>query len=290
MSSTERASLYAQAAVDVASALCSSMIVSPFILTIDKAIVEAAAGHRTLWSAIVSGTSHIVRRPNKALLANPAYWMITGVYAVTYTAANLIDSAASYMSASPTVHGAAKLFGTTAINTTACIAKDVAFARRFGAVQGGPMPLVTVGLFGARDLLTMGSAFTVPPVLASALHSGGVARRTADDAAQIISPISLQVVCAPIHLLGLNFYNAPVATAAERFAAVARTAPQTTIAYAIRMAPAFGIGGVMNTTLTTNGHEAVRRHFSSSTALDVRADCAPVAMAHLALKRIPTAH
>ena len=212
--------------------------------------------------------------------------------ALAAAAANLIDTVASYTAASPGVHGAAKLFGTTAVNTTACIAKDVAFARRFGAVQGGPMPLTTIACFGVRDLITIGSAFTVPPMLASALHSTGVERRTAEDAAQVVSPISLQVLCAPIHLLGLNFYNAPLATAAERASAVLRMAPQTTVAYAVRMAPAFGIGGVMNTTLTSSGRDVVRRHYAGLTE---RASELPLGGANGAaaslrfpLKRVPT--
>ena len=80
------------AAVDVGSAAISSLMVSPFILTIDKAIVEAAAGHRTLWSAIYSGTVDMLRRPNHALLRNPAYWMVAGVYGVTYGAITVPNS------------------------------------------------------------------------------------------------------------------------------------------------------------------------------------------------------
>ena len=128
------------------------------------------------------------------------------------------------------------------------------------------MPLATVGLFGARDLLTIASAFTVPPLLASALASGGVPPRRAEDAAQIVSPVAMQAVCAPLHLLGLNLYNMPTASAAERLAAVWRTTPQTTVAYALRMAPAFGIGGVMNASLTRSGHDAVRRHYGGGGA------------------------
>ena len=250
------------AAIDVGSAVISSLAVSPFILIIDKAIVEAAAGHRSLRSAIFSSTVDVLRRPNQALVRNPAYWMVAGVYAATYAAANLIDTVSSYTAASPTLQSTAKLLGTTAVNTTSCIAKDVAFARRFGAVQGGPMPYATVAFFGLRDLITIGSAFTVPPVLAQCLQSTGVGHRTAEDAAQLISPISLQVLCAPLHLLGLNLYNVPLATAAERAAAVARMAPQTTIAFAVRTAPTFGVGGVMNATLTTSGRRAVRRHYA----------------------------
>lgn len=141
-------------AVDIGAAGAASMAVSPFILTIDRAIVENAAGRTSLLRGIFSGVKDILMRPNRALLCNPAYWMVTGVYGVTYAAANLIDSASKRMAASPAVHGTSKLLGTTAVNTSACIAKDVAFTRMFGAASaaGKPMPLATIGLFGLRDV------------------------------------------------------------------------------------------------------------------------------------------
>jgi hypothetical protein len=257
--------LSAAAAVDVGAAAAASIAVSPFILTIDKAIVEAAAGHTTLFRGAVSGVMGMLRQPQRALLANPAYWMVVGVYGVTYAAANLIDTLCRRSSAPGALHETTKLLGTTAVNTSACIAKDVAFARMFGA-QGaatGAMPLATITLFGARDLLTIGSAFTVPKPLGGALASCGVEPSRAEDAAQVISPVGMQVFCAPLHLLALNMFNMPAATIAERAAAVARTAPQTIVAYSIRMLPAFGIGGVMNASLTSRGHEWIREGAAS---------------------------
>lgn len=252
--------LAAAAAIDVGAAAAASMAVSPFILTIDKAIVSAAAGRSTLVNGVVNGVVDMLRRPHRSLLLNPAYWMVAGVYGVTYAAANLIDTTCRRNAAGEALHGTTKLLGTTAVNTSACIAKDVAFARMFGAqsAAAGPMPLATIGLFGARDLLTIASAFTVPKPLAAAFASGGVDKSRAEDAAQLVSPVGMQLFCAPLHLLALNMYNMPSATLRERAVAVARTAPQTIVAYAVRMAPAFGIGGVINASLTTLGHERLR--------------------------------
>lgn len=95
-------------------------------------------------------------------------------------------------------------------------------------------------------------------MLAATLASAGIDVRRAEDAAQLISPVGMQVICAPLHLLALNMYNMPQATLRQRAAAVASTAPQTILAYAVRMAPAFGIGGVMNSALTARGREALR--------------------------------
>ena len=249
------------AVVDLSAATAAALAMSPFIMTIDAAIVGAAAGRHKLGGAIMRGTAEMLRHP-LGLLRNPAYWMVTGVYAATYAAANLIDTFGADGRMSPAVHGTVKLLGTTAINTSACIAKDIAFARMFGATKGGPMPAATIALFGARDLLTVASAYTIPPVLAAALErGGGFTHLHAETSAQLSAPVAMQVVCAPVHLLALNFYNVPVASATERAAAVARTAPQTIAAYAVRMAPSFGIGVVMNSNLTRVGHAVLQRRY-----------------------------
>lgn len=201
----------------------------------------------------------VLLAPSATRVLGTAYWMVTGVYAATYAAANLIDTCGANRRMSPAVHSTVKLLGTTAINTSACIAKDMAFARMFGATKGGPMPVATIALFGARDLLTVASAYTIPPVLATALERGGsFTPLQAEASAQLCAPVAMQVVCAPVHLLALNFYNAPVASATERAAAVARTAPQTIVAYSVRMAPSFGIGVVLNSNLTRGGHAALQ--------------------------------
>ena len=252
------------ALVDLSAATAAALAMSPFIMTIDAAIVGAAAGRHKLGEAIVRGTAEMLRRP-LALVRNPAYWMVTGVYAATYSAANLVDTFGAQYKMTAAAHGTVKLFGTTAVNTTACIAKDIAFARMFGAKKGGPMPLATIGLFGARDLLTVASAYTIPPVLAAALEAGGgLSPLQAEASAQLSAPVAMQLICAPVHLLALNFYNTPVASAAERAAAVARTAPQTIVAYAVRMAPSFGIGVVMNSNITRGGHAVLQRCYGNA--------------------------
>lgn len=262
---TPQPSLATLLAVDVGSGVVASLAVAPFIMAIDRAIIEAAAGTTTLASAIVKGATDMVKRPRTALLLNPGYWMVATVYGVTYAAANSIDTVGARWETPAAVQGAATLVGTTAINTSACIAKDVAFTRMYGnaAASGSKFPLATIGLFGLRDLMTIASAFTLPKLLSSFLVSSRLLPdpSVADVAAQMASPVGAQVVCAPIHLLALNFYNMPSASAAERAAAVWALTPATTVAYAIRIAPAFGIGGVLNTALSGHGRDAIRAHY-----------------------------
>ena len=157
-SSAETAAIpfLADAAVDVGSACAAALSVSPvnccypsaplwllpsapplrcwqFILTIDKAIVEASAGTSTLGRAMLNGVGSLLTRPHRVLMS-PSYWMVAGVYACTYGAANLIDSVCERAldpanEHSSKIHGAAKLVGTTAANMGAGITKDIMFAQ-----------------------------------------------------------------------------------------------------------------------------------------------------------------
>jgi hypothetical protein len=76
--------------IALGSALIASALVTPIILTIDKAVVQAAAGEAKLLSALVKGTGSFLRSPHKILLSFPSI-LVWSVYAATYTAANLLD-------------------------------------------------------------------------------------------------------------------------------------------------------------------------------------------------------
>jgi hypothetical protein len=252
---------WADAAVDVSAAICSATAAAPFIMTVDKAVVEASAGHSGLGTAMLKGIRTMLTRPHH-LIQQPSLWMVAGVYGVTYATANLIDTSCERMldpqkESSAAVHGVAKLVGTTAVNMTASITKDVAFARMYGATgASGPMPKATIGFFAARDVLTIGAAFTMPKILATALiGSGTVDEKYAGETAQLISPIAMQVFCSPLHLMALHCYNVREATPTQRLLGVWKTLPETTLVRMCRMAPAYGVGGVLNTSLCTKGRD-----------------------------------
>mmetsp|Transcript_63292 Transcript_63292/g.137696 ORF Transcript_63292/g.137696 Transcript_63292/m.137696 type:complete len:300 (+) Transcript_63292:33-932(+) len=229
----------------VAAATC----VSPFILTIDRAITECAAGRRNLVAALRGATGDVLLRPHQ-VIGGPAFWMVLGVYASTYTAANTIEVFGERANLTPVQVTMAKLFGTTAVNMTASIAKDAAFAKMFGAVSARPMPTAAYGIFVLRDTLTMAAAFSLPPVVASELTSKGiVGPGLATTVAQVATPMAMQLVCTPLHLLALDQYNSPRATLRERARSVCRTLPQCILTRMFRVQCAYGIGGLMNSQL-----------------------------------------
>lgn len=250
-----------EVALDVFAAVASAASAAPIILTIDRAVVQAAAGTESLSRAILDGFLQLVRRPHH-LLRQVGFWMTVGVYGVTYTTANLTDTVCERTldhndPKSAYIHATAKLVCTTAVNMSAGVAKDAAFARMYGSkASTGPTPRLTYGLFALRDVLTIGGGFIVPPLVASALvSSGAIDEQRAPAAAQIISPMGMQLVCTPLHLGALNVYNMPDASVGERASDVGKTLPQATVARMFRFCAAYGIGGLMNKSILKHGRE-----------------------------------
>eukprot|EP00415_Alexandrium_ostenfeldii_P003102 UN3102 len=65
----------------------------------------------------------------------------------------------------------------------------------------------------------------------------------------------MQVVITPIHLLGLNLYNTPVATTSARLQAVAKTYPEATGVRMFRFFWAYGVGGLVNKSLNQRARD-----------------------------------
>ena len=265
----------ADAAVAIGSGCIAAASVAPFLMCVDRAVTAAAAGQTSsVWRGIVDNVSEFVRQPHRAL-RQPALWMVAGVYAGTYAAANLSDVVGERAHASANSKAAGKFTATTGANMLGGIAKDAAFARMFGAPAAGAglvVPFASYGLFATRDALTVGGAFFLPNALSNALVASGQSKdeSTASAVAQLVSPPLMQVVCTPLHLLALNMVNAPVATFAQRVAALKVSTPPALIARSLRMLPAYGIGGILNTTLSARGRDAARRKFLPS-AEDLKA-------------------
>lgn len=199
--------------------------------------------------------------------------MVVGVYGCTYAASNIINTISERRKFTRSQHTVCNLIGTTGTNMASSIAKDVAFARMFGggtksaakaasAKHAQAMPKATIGLFAARDMLTVGAAFTVPPILASAIAANGVEPGRAATIAQFTAPPLMQVVCTPLHLMALDMYNEPAASTTQRLANIGRQLPSAIPVRMIRFFCAYGIGGNMNMWLTQSHRQwSMGRYF-----------------------------
>ena len=253
------------ALVAVASGAVAAVAVSPFLMSVDRAVVAAAAGTApggSLFRAIAANAAEFVINP-RAALANPALWMVAGVYGCTYAAANLSDVAAERnQHVDAKVRAAGKFAATTGANMTCSVFKDAAFARMYGAAVAGAavptVPLASYALFAVRDSLTIGGAFFVPSALSAALSSSGIAKDpdAALAASQLVSPPLMQTVCTPLHLLALDLVNRPGASSTARAAALRTSAPAALLARSLRMLPAYGVGGLLNGVLCRRGRDA----------------------------------
>lgn len=176
--------------------------------------------------------------------------------------------------------GPAKFMATTAVNMSMCVYKDSRFAKFFGdhkasipsdragkaaASAAGsitkppPMPKSSLGLFCARDSLTIFASFNLPPLLAPSIPDFVAPSAVAKaNVAQFVIPSAVQIVSTPIHLLGLDLYNRPrlpvpntngktaPVPVSERWKRVKRDWMPSFGARIARIAPAFGVGGVLN--------------------------------------------
>jgi len=68
---------------DVGVAAGVTFAVSPFIVAIDKAVVQKAAGTHTISRSIVQSMTNMVRNP-LSFVKSPTFLMMWGVYGATY--------------------------------------------------------------------------------------------------------------------------------------------------------------------------------------------------------------
>ncbi|KAI4803601.1 hypothetical protein E4T44_11145 [Aureobasidium sp. EXF-8845] len=237
---------------DVASAATAGVLVAPVITAIDKAIIENASGRNTLGASLRESLKTFTLRPHHFLLSKP-FALIFALYTGTYVTANILDTS-SRNAASTTTSGPAKFLATSSANLSLCLYKDSRFARLFGAATSSPRPIPgpSYALFAVRDCLTVFASFNVPPLIAPLmpLSEGMQKHVSAASAAQFVAPAAVQLISTPLHLLGLDLYNRDgVVGWKDRMSKVRMDWLKSSFARMARIVPAFGVGGVVNTSV-----------------------------------------
>lgn len=139
------------------------------------------------------------------------------------------------------------LLMTFAVNTVCGIFKDAAYIKHFGVAKPKTFPVTSLGLLFLRDIITVASAFTLPPIFAEYIQDKlDTTERTSRTAAQLISPLLIQVFVTPLHLLGLDLYNREGLKLGQRMGYLKTLYPNALAMRMIRFMPAYGIGGVIN--------------------------------------------
>jgi hypothetical protein len=227
-----------------------------FVFRNNRSIIENTSGRNKLGTALKDGFINLLTRPHK-FIRSPSFLLVFGVYFSTYATANTIDTIGERLGKDSQTP---KFLGTTIANMTTCIFKDRAFTRMFGTVAPKGLPLASYGMFVARDALTIGASFNMPDSIASEFQRRGLILDSdkAINAAQILCPAVVQLVSCPLHLFGLDYYNRPNVSAASRVGLISSLYIKTTITRIVRIAPAFGIGGIGNRIVKERGNEFIQ--------------------------------
>lgn len=197
---------------------------------------------------MIDSVKELVFKPLK-FVQRRSYHLVAGVYFFTYVAANTADTVCAHRQIDSKYP---KFVSTSAVNIVVGVAKDRAFTRMFGLKPPSNLPMATYALFGTRDALTIAASFTVPPIMAKSIMKQGYSEEFSLNAAQLTSPVLVQFISTPLHLTGLDLYNNPQHSSAERARFVAREYLKSAFARMGRIFPAFGIGGVLNRKLRQN--------------------------------------
>lgn len=233
-------------ALEACTGAVAAFSIAPIVTIVDKAITTNASGVEPLIPAIKNGFKSFLTRPGQ-FVRTPAFLWIWAVFSGTYATANCIEAFCE-MNYTPAFYP--KFIGSSIVNVTLSVSKDRAYARMFGKGTPRPTPAKTLALFGIRDGMTILASFCLPPIVSTKLQEDfGMKKSTADTTAQLVSPLAVQILSCPLHLLGLDLYNRPVASGAERKSLIFNEYGKTLMARWSRILPAFGIGGLVNTKL-----------------------------------------
>ena len=250
-------------AVESAAAFASAFSVAPAISIVDKAIVSNASGLEPLVPCLINGLKTFFTKPIY-FCKQPSFLFIVGVYGGTYTVANSIEAICERQKTSSFYP---KFVGSSFANVSLSVIKDRAFARMFGTGDPKPMPNSSMGLFATRDTMTILASFSLPGLISLRMQDQmNYSKGNADTLAQLLTPVSMQILSTPLHLYGLDLYNRPGTgvTSAERMAFVQQEYLKTTLARMSRIFPAFGVGGVINKEVRKGGNAFLRSFYPAA--------------------------
>jgi hypothetical protein len=151
---------------DIVAGMVTAFAVSPTNAILDRSVIEFANGKQTVMEGVRSGFKRLLTTPLQFFTSFKFRWMYF-VYALTYSTNNLTDH-------SEIIPGLAiplqNLIMTFAVNTVCGIMKDKAYIQHFGVAHPKTFPVTTLGLLFLRDIITVASAFTLPPIFAKHIH------------------------------------------------------------------------------------------------------------------------
>ena len=242
---------YSRVPKELGCAFTASLLVSPLVSIIDKAIVQEITGIGSLMTSMGDACKEMVFKP-KTFFSGLSFRLTFGVYFGTYAVANLSEAALDFFNMEDeSTRKFYKVGSASAANIGLLAWRDSVFAREFSggnsASKPAKTPLRTVSLFAVRDCVTMTATFYVAPKVSQHLVDDyGWNKNRAEITSALTIPVIAQFLTAPLHIHALDFYSRPSATTAERFARIKEEMGKICFARGLRILPAFGIGSYSN--------------------------------------------
>jgi hypothetical protein len=242
--------LWKRLAVDVSTAFTAALTFAPLAAIVDTAIIRAANGSSPNMFATLLAS---LRRPT-SLLRDKKFLAVYAVYSATYGVANTAGTLAAAAKQDPAMP---RFAATTVTNLSASIQKDALLSRWTSGKAPLPAPTSSLACWGARDGLTVFASFILVEPATQLAHralpdefvekSPNAARNTI----QFALPVAVQWLSTPVHLLGLDLYNfqnrfGAAREVPHRLALIREQYLSTAVARSMRIAAAYGVGGVAN--------------------------------------------
>lgn len=241
---------------DFAAGVCAGSLVTPVVSAVDRALAESASTGKGVWGSFFNSLSEYGRKP-VTYLTGPQFYYVLMIYGGTYATANVVDTICGLKNRDP---AAIKWAATSTVNTSACIVKDSAFARMFGAAVPSSVPPAAYAAWLTRDFVSMGVFFTLPPLVGQQIQHYTGSEKSGYYAAQIGLPLVLQTITGPLHLLGYDIYNHPKSTLANRIAFLKKDYWKNVSLRMVRMAPPWSFGTIGNREFRSKFQELLRVH------------------------------
>ena len=195
---------------DVVVASIVSFGIAPFVAIVDKSVIQVAAGSHTVKKSCTQSVRSILNSPS-TFIRSPAFMMMWGVYAVTYSTGEIVDAYSRYnigsieslflfiyivancvntisnhnpleyqkediltSSMNSNSFSMGVLCLTTVVNSSSSIVKDRFYVKLFGITSSSTamrVPFITYGLWGLRDCVNISSSFILPKHVSKALQN-----------------------------------------------------------------------------------------------------------------------
>jgi hypothetical protein len=229
------------------SGLLAALTAVPIIMAVDKAVVQSTADSKiSIMSSFKSTCGSFFKSPI-SVIKSPEFRWIWFVYGTTYIAGNTIDSLCKIYGINDLYP---KLLGVTALNMTASVLKDRAFAKMFGAAgqTSAQVGAISLAIWLVRDILTVANAFVLPDRMSHSLVTSGIVDSdpVAKTVTQFACPVLAQFALTPLHLFGYDVYNRPGLSFNDRIKYLSPKYFPSVGIRMVRMGAAYGIGGVNN--------------------------------------------